>query len=243
MEFPLGQSGPANTPPSSGPSQDWIQQALQNVQSTDDPGYWQNVIRQHNDYDNPAARNYWVDRINRGDGSNLVKSGQLQKVQDNPGGLGSGGGLAQILQMLLGGQMSGSQNMGAQPYNPHFRQYNPNGGFDNQAQHLQQQMPSQQPGQGQTVAGSTNGTLIGTTGMSNGPTFNQNPTPFAGRAQQNPVMGMKPKPFAMQNSSFGQNGINNSQNTPMGAPTFYQNGNPLSQSRKNDSTSYSNNSY
>ena len=68
---------------------DWISQALSGVQSTDDPSYWRKVIGEHGDTNNSAAQAYWIDRIKRGDGSALVKSGQLQRVNDSGGGAGS----------------------------------------------------------------------------------------------------------------------------------------------------------
>lgn len=71
---------------------DWITQALQSVQSTDDPAYWQKVIAEHGDTNNPQAQAYWIDRIRRGDGSALVKSGQLSPVSDGGGGNGISSG-------------------------------------------------------------------------------------------------------------------------------------------------------
>lgn len=74
---------------------DWIAKALADVQSTDDPSYWRNVIAQHGDTNNPQAQAYWIDRIRRGDGSMLVKTGQLQPVNDSGGGGMGFGSLAQ----------------------------------------------------------------------------------------------------------------------------------------------------
>lgn len=72
---------------------DWITQALQSVQSTDDPGYWQRVISADPKAmaGDPSAIAYWQDRIRRGDGSMLVKTGQLSKFNDS-GGSGQAGG-------------------------------------------------------------------------------------------------------------------------------------------------------
>jgi hypothetical protein len=58
-----------------------IDQMLQAVQSTDDPSYWYQVAAQHGGLD--ATGVDWMnDRIRRGDGSALVKSGQLSKFVD-----------------------------------------------------------------------------------------------------------------------------------------------------------------
>lgn len=73
----------------------WILDALKAVNSTDDPNYWIKVIRDHNDLNNASARAYWIDRIRRGDGSELVRNGTLTKFQDGganggPGAFGAG---------------------------------------------------------------------------------------------------------------------------------------------------------
>lgn len=53
---------------------------LQKYHSTDNPGYWDQVAADHGGFDKTGAG--WLeDRIMRGDGSALVKSGQVQKVQ------------------------------------------------------------------------------------------------------------------------------------------------------------------
>ena len=61
----------------------WIDEELRKVNSTDDPSYWRRVIGADPN-GSGSAKDYWIDRIRRGDGSSLVKSGQLQKFQDNP---------------------------------------------------------------------------------------------------------------------------------------------------------------
>lgn len=70
---------------------DWFApfaQTLSEVQSSDDPNYWRTQIA--NDpkvlAGDQSAIAYWQDRIRRGDGSMLVKNGQLQKFQDGGGG-------------------------------------------------------------------------------------------------------------------------------------------------------------
>lgn len=90
---------PVPATPNANPNQ-WILDALAAAQSTDDPNYWIKVIGDHNDINNPAARQYWIDRINRGDGSMYVRNGTMQKFQD--GGAGSGWGFGS----------------GTQPYKP-----------------------------------------------------------------------------------------------------------------------------
>ncbi len=78
----------------------WVTDALSGVQSTDDPSYWMSHIQ--NDpkamAGDPSAIAYWQDRIQRGDGSALVKSGQLQKFNDSPSGGSQGSPLAAIGQ-------------------------------------------------------------------------------------------------------------------------------------------------
>lgn len=65
----------------------WVDQALQSAQSTDDPNYWKSVIAQKSTGNDQA---YWIDRINRGNGSALVKNGSMSLFQDGPAG-GAGG--------------------------------------------------------------------------------------------------------------------------------------------------------
>lgn len=96
--FDNGMPTPAVTPtaPAMTPgSLDWILAELQKVNSTDDPNYWLRVIA--NDpkvkAGDQSAIAYWVDRIRRGDGSELVKNGTLTKFADgNAGGYGFGAG-------------------------------------------------------------------------------------------------------------------------------------------------------
>jgi hypothetical protein len=78
---------PAAPPPAATTSGDWIHDTLQSVQSTDDENYWRQVIG--NDpkvaAGDQSAIDYWKQRIRQGDGSMLVKTGQLQKFQDTGG--------------------------------------------------------------------------------------------------------------------------------------------------------------
>lgn len=68
-----------------GTDQQRIDQMLRAVQSTDDPSYWYRVAAEHGGLD--ATGVDWMnDRIRRGDGSALVKSGQLSKFVDSGGG-------------------------------------------------------------------------------------------------------------------------------------------------------------
>jgi len=68
----------------------WVDEALRSVNSTDDPAYWRRVIGADPN-GSGSARDYWLDRIRRGDGSALVANGSLQRFQDTPGGGGGGG--------------------------------------------------------------------------------------------------------------------------------------------------------
>lgn len=63
----------------------WVNKALAGAESTDDLSQWYSYIR-----NDPAAMAgdksaiaYWIDRINRGDGSKWVRNGTLQKFADN----------------------------------------------------------------------------------------------------------------------------------------------------------------
>lgn len=151
-----------------------------------------------------------------GDAGN--KSGQ----QSGQFGQGLGGNILQLLQGILGGGMNGINPQGnsAPLYNPHLQ---------NIGQSSVQNSMGNSAVNNANRATSSNGTLIGTTGMSQ-PTFmNQAPRTTAPSSVTNGKF-----------SPFSSTGSMNSQNTPMGAPSFYQNGNPMSASQKNDSTSYTN---
>ena len=73
--------GQSSTSSGGGDPYAWIDETLRSVNSTDDPAYWRKVIAADPN-GNGSARDYWIDRIRRGDGSALVRSGQLQKFQD-----------------------------------------------------------------------------------------------------------------------------------------------------------------
>lgn len=87
-------------------SMEWILAELQKVNSTDDPNYWLRVIA--NDpkvkAGDQSAIAYWVDRIRRGDGSELVKNGTLTKFADGDGsgGYGFGAGTKPYKDFELG---------------------------------------------------------------------------------------------------------------------------------------------
>jgi len=90
----------------------WIDQQLQGVSSSDDPSYWYSHIA--NDpkaaSGDPSALAYWADRIRRGNGSALVKSGQLQLFNDSPSGGGGGGSFGAFTG--TGSLMSGAPGVG-----------------------------------------------------------------------------------------------------------------------------------
>jgi len=106
---------PANTgqpppPPTPGTDQHaWIDEALKAARSSDDPAYWRSKILADQNYlstdaaTSASAKAYWLDRINRGDGSQLG----LPKFQDG-GGAGQPGSSAyqqqvrEILMRVLG---------------------------------------------------------------------------------------------------------------------------------------------
>jgi len=73
---------------------DWIKWQLGLVSSTDDPNYWAGVIGQDPKVaaGDKSAIDYWIDRIRRGNGSSLVKNGQLSLVNDGGGGDSASGG-------------------------------------------------------------------------------------------------------------------------------------------------------
>jgi hypothetical protein len=104
----------------------WIDSELQSVKSTDDPNYWYGVIAKDPKVaaGDQSAIDYWKDRIRRGDGSDLVKNGTLQKFQDVGGptdrglaaGLGMGGGFGVPGIPGFGGQQLDSRLTDADPF-------------------------------------------------------------------------------------------------------------------------------
>lgn len=83
----------------------WVNDTLKSVSSTDDPNYWMNVIK--NDPNGAgSAKDYWIDRIRRGDGSALVANGTLQKFQDSAPARSAGGSMSGFLGNV-GGLISG----------------------------------------------------------------------------------------------------------------------------------------
>lgn len=82
-------SGPAPNAQTGDANRQRVLDALKSVNSTDDPEYWLRVIgNDPNGYG--SAWDYWLDRIRRGDGSELVRNGSLQKFQDGGGSAGGG---------------------------------------------------------------------------------------------------------------------------------------------------------
>ena len=71
------QQQPATNPTS------WIDETLRSVNSTDDPEYWKRVIGADPN-GSGSAKDYWIDRIRRGNGSELVRNGTLSLFQDGP---------------------------------------------------------------------------------------------------------------------------------------------------------------
>jgi len=69
------------------PSSNWIDQALQQAQSTDDPTYWYSRVGSDPKAlsGDPSAIAYWQGRIAQGDGALAVRTGQVQKFNDSSG--------------------------------------------------------------------------------------------------------------------------------------------------------------
>ena len=74
---------PAGGSPTTSGGTQWILDALNAVQSTDDPNYW---IGKWNSGELGTDKNWVIDAIRRGDGSALVKSGQLTTRGGGSGG-------------------------------------------------------------------------------------------------------------------------------------------------------------
>jgi hypothetical protein len=85
-----GQVTPPTQPtaPSAPDGLGWIDSALKAADSTDNPSYWHTQIG--NDpkvaAGDESAKNYWIDRINRGDGAAAVRSGKVQPYGDQSHG-------------------------------------------------------------------------------------------------------------------------------------------------------------
>lgn len=111
----------------------WLNAQLQAVSSTDDPSYWATQAAKDPKFmaGDPSAMAWWKDAIERGDGSKLVTSGQLQKRGAGSQAPGQGG-------------TSASANVGAgfvpQPYVP--QPYQPSGvvGNPTRTQNFQDQL-------------------------------------------------------------------------------------------------------
>lgn len=81
-------------------SLEWVQQQLRAVNSTDDPQQWVKYLAADPKVaaGDQSAINYWIDRIRRGDGSELVRNGTLTRVGGAPGtsaNIGAFGSLAE----------------------------------------------------------------------------------------------------------------------------------------------------
>lgn len=66
----------------------WVSTALKAADSTDDPNYWYEHVAADPKAmsGDQSAQNYWVDRINRGNGAAAVRSGKVQPYGDNSHG-------------------------------------------------------------------------------------------------------------------------------------------------------------
>ncbi len=91
MQGPIGpiidRAQPQGTPQTNpGQTGDWITQALQAAESTDDPEYWRRVISQDPKVaaGDQSAIDYWKNRIAIGDGARAVREGRTQPFQHGP---------------------------------------------------------------------------------------------------------------------------------------------------------------
>lgn len=91
----------APPPAASGDLMSRIKAALAAAGSTDDPNYWMGVISKDPNGAG-SAWDYWVGRINQGDGAAAVRNGTAQKFNDGGGGL-PGGTLGSLLDKYPGG--------------------------------------------------------------------------------------------------------------------------------------------
>lgn len=82
---PAAPTGPWGT---AGNLNGWIDQQLKGVSSTDDPNYWYGKLAADPKAagGDASALGYWTDRIQRGNGSALVKNGTLSLFNDGPAG-------------------------------------------------------------------------------------------------------------------------------------------------------------
>jgi hypothetical protein len=105
--------------PASGPNA-WIDQALQQAQSTDDPNYWYSKIAADPKAmaGDPSAIAYWQGRIAQGDGALAVRNGTKQKFQDTAASTAAAGAAVtpatnpftdQVRQLLLARMAKDSQ--------------------------------------------------------------------------------------------------------------------------------------
>lgn len=94
---PASSPAPSSAPPAAG-NLNWATQALQDVESTDDPAYWYAQIQKDPAAmaGDPSAIAWWVDAIRRGDGSKLVKNGTLTKRDAGSGSPGAGGNIPDV---------------------------------------------------------------------------------------------------------------------------------------------------
>jgi hypothetical protein len=97
-----------------------IAKALSDAGSTDDPEYWyQKISADPNGAG--SAWNYWLDRINRGDGAAGVRNGTVQRFQDSGGGA-TGGGVNYALAGASGGALPGTLTAYGVPTTPYQSQ-------------------------------------------------------------------------------------------------------------------------
>jgi hypothetical protein len=108
----LGTSGTASW--GQGGQNSWIDQQLDAVHSTDSKDYWHTQAGQDSKFmsGDESAKNWWLDAIRRGEGSELVKNGTLKtrgsgEEDRGPGSMlgfgnsGNSNGMGQIMPLLM----------------------------------------------------------------------------------------------------------------------------------------------
>lgn len=94
-----------------------IDAALQAAGSTDDPSYWYGKIG-GDPNGGGSAWNYWLDRINRGDGSKYIRDGSMQRFQDTPGATPNAGNNWSRAPQVGQAGGSGAASSGVAYHNP-----------------------------------------------------------------------------------------------------------------------------
>lgn len=96
---------PTEVPPPAAGGLSWVNTALTQAQSTDDPNYWMRVIGADPKAmaGDQSAIAFWQDRIARGDGALAVRNGTLARFNDTTGaGTGGQGGVGNDWTALIG---------------------------------------------------------------------------------------------------------------------------------------------